>query len=184
MNGKPNYGVVLGALLTIAAVALYFHFRSDPVPVGMMVEAKLAPEVKHETTVPLVIKPPLQVYKPAIKKKLKLSETIQRDESKQVIAASVTPNDDRQHRITTLVDTRTGTFESYDQVLPQPWIIPNTTTHIAVYYGLKNTEQVIRLQVQQEFLRLKAVHVEATASADLGIGKPDTFIGIGGRWSF
>ena len=60
----------------------------------------------------------------------------------------------------------------------------NTYTHIAAYYGLKNTQQAIRIQVQQEVLQVKTLRIEAIASVDIGAGKPDSFIGVGGRFSF
>jgi hypothetical protein len=171
------------ALIVVAAFAAAVYFRPRPVPPGVTVEATPAPELKREETVPVIIDF-IKAYKPATKKKLALPQAVQRDADKHVVASTRTPDDERAHTVTTVIDSSTGEFTSYDRVEPLPWLRPNTTTHIGAYYGFKNGSPAVRVQLQQELLRLKALRVEGTASVDVGTGKPDTFVGVGGRFSF
>jgi hypothetical protein len=179
-----NRYTIAAMLLLASALALVYVYYPDSAPPGVTVDATPAREVAKEETVPLIVSFPLQAYKPAVKAKLKLPAAVVANPDAHVVASSKVKADDRPHTITTVLNSETGKFDTYDRTDPLPWLAPNTTTHISAYYGLKNSEQVIRLQVQQEFVRVKALRIEATASVDLGHGKPDPFIGIGGRFSF
>ena len=162
-------------------ISLYFHFRPVPMPPGIHMPASPAPELKREETVPVLVAEPVQVYRPAVKKKLKLSKAIVDDAAQHVVASSKTANDERQHTITTTLDTTTGQFTSYDRVEPLPWGAVNTKTEIGLFYGLRGGEPIARLQGQQTLLQIKAVRLGATATLD---SDGETFIGIGAwaRW--
>lgn len=182
---KLNYTDSISAAVIVAvAVALYFHFKPDPAPAGVHIPATQATELKRETTVPIAVATPIQVYKPATKAKLKLPPDVQADTKQHVVASTKTPNDERQHTVTTLLDTSTGVFTTYDRVDPLPWVAVNTKTQVGAFYGLKNGETAIRIQAQQELLQIKALHLGVTASADVTRGGVDTFIGVGAwaRW--
>lgn len=172
---------VLGAML---GIGLYFYFKPSPAPVGVHIEAKPAPEVAKIERVPVAIAKPVQVYRPAAKQKLKLPESVQRDEAAHVVASTKTAPDERQHTVTTLIDADTGETTTFDRVDPLPWIAPNTKTDIGAFLGYKGREPAIRLEARQELLQIKAVHLGATASADLTPGEVDTFVGVGlwARW--
>lgn len=188
MSEKPNYGygigAVIGGLFSLALLLLYFHFKPEPAPTGVQMPAKPAPEVSHETTVPIEIKAPVQVYKPAVKKKLKLPEDVQRDESKHVVASTKTADDGRSHTVTTVIDAGTGEATTYDRADPLPWVAVKTTSQVGAFYGMKNGYAAWRVEGHQEFLQIKAVHVGATASVDVYNGQTDTFAGVGAwvRW--
>ena len=179
---NTSTAVALGVVVMTAAVVLFP--RPPPAPPGIHVPATPAPELKREETVPVQVAAPVQAYKPPVKKKLKLPPAVQADAAQHVVASTRTPNDERQHTVTTVLDSSTGEFTSYDRAEPLPWVAVNTTTHLAAYYGLKNSEQTLRLQAQQELLRIKALRIEAAASADITRGDVDTFIGVGARLSF
>ena len=178
-----NVIIVLVLFATYAAVIGYFYFTRVPEP-STTVDGRMAPEVIRETTVPVQVAEPIQVYKPAVKTKLKLPKAVIEDANKHVVAATKVKANDRPHTIVTTVDQTTGRFSTYDRVDTLPWLAVNNRTHIGAYYGLKNLEQIVRVQVQQEIVQTKALHIEAIASVDIGAGKPDPFIGIGGRISF
>lgn len=178
---QNGYGAVVLTLAVIyGAAALYFTFKPTPAPPGIHMPATLAPELKREQTVPLIIDF-VKVYKPAVKQKLKLPAHVQADPKQHVVASTKTANDERQHTVTTTLNTATGEFTSYDRVEPLPWLAVSTKTEVGLFYGLRGREQIIRLQAQQELLQIKAVRVGATASLD---SDGETFVGIGAwaRW--
>lgn len=165
----------LGLFIGITGVSLYFHFKPDPAPPGIHMPATPAPEIRLEETVPIIIDF-VKVYKPAVKKKLKLPPAVQSDAKQHVVASTKTPNDERPHTVTTVLDTSTGEFTSYDRAEPLPWLAVSTKTQIGLFFGLKGGDQVIRLQGQQELLQIKAMRVGATATLD---SDGETFIGVG-----
>ena len=185
---KPNYitliGPVLAALFALGSVLLYFYLKPEPAPAGVTIDARPAAEVKREVTVPLIVTAPIQVYKPAVKTKLKLPAAVIASTNTHIVASSKTANDERQHTITTTVDTTTGEFSSYDRVDPLPWLAINTKSQVGAFYGLKNGETAFRIQAQQELLQIKALHLGVTANADVTRGGVDTFVGVGAwaRW--
>lgn len=179
-----RYGVLALALFAmIGATALYFHFKPAPMPPGIHMPATPAPELRREETAPLVVDF-VRAYKPAAKKKLKLPPAVQADAEQHVVASTRTPNDERSHTVTTTLNTSTGEFTSYDRAEPLPWMAVSTKSQVGVYYGLKRGEQVIRLEGRQELLQIKALRIEAMASADIVSSDVDTFVGIGvsARW--
>lgn len=175
---------VLLVLIAALGAWAYSYFTRAPAPVGVQLSARVAPEVAREKTVPTFVTVPLQLYKPAVKKKLKLPDAVQLDAAKSVVASARTPDDERPHTVTTVLDTSTGKFSSYDRAEPLPWIAVNTKSEVGVFYGFKNGEQAVRVQGQQEFLQIKALHLGAVASADIAPGGIDTFVGVGAwaRW--
>lgn len=167
-------------VLTIAAV-VYFSFKINPAPPGIHLPATPAKEVAKEETVPVQVAEPVQVYRPAAKAKLKLPEHVQADTEQHVVASSKTANDERQHTITTTLDTSTGVFATYDRAEPLPWVAVNTKTQVGLFYGLKGGDPVMRLQAQQEFLQVKAVHLGVVGTID---SDSTYFVGAGAwaRW--
>ena len=174
---------ILPYVLLIGVVA-FLIFRTEPMPTGTHIVAKPAPEVAKVETEAVEIAPPIRVYKPVAKKNLKLPDNIQQDEKKHVIASTKTANDERQHTVTTIIDSSTGESVTYDRVDPQPWLAVNTKSEIGLYYGLKNGSQAIRLEGKQELFQFKALHVGAIGSVDMADGRTDTFVGVGAwaRW--
>lgn len=175
--------LVLAVLIAIGT-GLFFYFKPEPAPVNVHMPAKPAPQVSRETTVPVVVKAPIKVYRPEVKRKLKLPDAVQANPEQHVVASSRTVADERPHTVTTVLDTSTGEFTTLDRAEPLPWIGVSTKTEIGAFYGVKNGEPAFRVQAQQEFLRVKALHLGAIASADFARGEADTFVGVGAwaRW--
>lgn len=175
--------LVLGVLIAIGT-GLYFYFKPEPAPTNVHLPAKPAPQVTRETTVPVVVAKPIKVYRPEVKRKLKLPAPVQADPEQHVVASSRTVPDERPHTITTTLDTRTGEFTTLDRAEPLQWIAVSTKTEIGAFYGVKNGEPAFRVQAQQELLRVKALHVGAVASADVVRGDVETYVGVGvwARW--
>lgn len=171
------------ALAIALAVLAYFHFRPQPAPVGVQIEAKPAPDVAkvEKEVVPCSS---VQVYKPAAKDRLKLPASVKDAPQQRVVAATRTANDERQHTITTVLNTDSGAFTTYDRVEPLPWLAVNTKSQVGAFYGYKDGQPAIRFEAQQELLQVKAVHIGAMASADMMADGVDSFIGVGAwaRW--
>lgn len=175
--------IVLGVVIAIGT-GTYFYFKPEPAPTNVHLPAKPASQVSRETTVPVVIEKPVKVYRPDVKRKLKLPDAVQADPAQHVVASSRTVPDERPHTITTVLDTSTGEFTTLDRAEPLPWIAVSTKTEVGAFYGIKNGEPAFRVQAQQELLRIKALHVGAVASADMVRGDVETYVGVGvwARW--
>jgi hypothetical protein len=173
-------GIVIGAL----CLGLYFHFKPVQAPTNVFVPATESPELKSILSETIPLDTGIKVFKPEAKKKLKLPSHIVEDKKQSVIASSKTANDERQHTVTTVIDTTTGKSTTYDRVEPLPIFAINTKSMVGMYYGIKNGQQAIRVEAHQEVFQIKAVHVGAVASADFMPIGTDTFIGVGAwaRW--
>lgn len=180
----PAVAAALGIAAGTSAFALWLWLAPKPAPVGAHVEATPAKEVRRigkesiETA-------PVQVYKPAAKEKLELPAVVKSSPTAHVVAATTTPNDERQHTVTTVLDSSTGEFTTFTRAEPLPWVAVSTKSEVGAYLGLKNGEPALRVEGRQELLQIKAVRIGARASADLTqSGHVDTFIGVGAhvRW--
>lgn len=178
--------IVLLLLAIIVLVGWFIWLTNKPTDrAGQTVEATQAKEVAAVPTVAVPVKS-VQAYPNPVKKKLNLPQAVQDDDRKVVVAASKVQASDRPHTVTTLIDTETGKAETYVRTDPLPWLAYTSRGAAGVYYGLKNGEQAVRLQVTQNIIQVKAVHIGATASYDrvLTTGRGDTFVGVGAeyRW--
>lgn len=170
--------LILGSLLAIIAVMVYFQFKTEIMPVGVHIPASQAPELSKVET-EMVDFAPIKVFAPESKKILNLPKSTQLDSHAHVIASSKTANDERSHTVTTVIDDQTGEPTTFDRVDPLPWLAVSTKTQIGAFYGIKNGTPTIRVQGEQELLQIKAVHVGVTVSADMQAGNVDAFAGVG-----
>lgn len=174
----------LALFATVAAFAVaYFYFKPEPAPTGVHLPAMPAAAVAREETVPLQVDF-VKVFAPGVKKKLKLPASVQQDAGKHVIAATKTPADERSHTVTSVLDVSTGEVSSYDRAEPLPWVAVSTKSEVGAFYGIKDGEPTVRIQGQQELLRIKALRMGAVATADVRRGDVDMFVGVGvwARW--
>ena len=172
--------VLLGVLLAVG-VGVYVAFKPEPAPTGVHLPAKPAPQVAREIKTEIALKSPVKVYRPEVKRKLKLPDAIQQNADQHVIASSRTVADERPHTITTVIDASTGEATTFDRTEPLPWLGVSTKTEIGAFYGVKNGVPTWRVQAQQELLQVKAVRIGATATLD---SDGETFVGVGAwaRW--
>lgn len=184
MNVPPIKSLMAVAAIVGLVYAVSWYMKPSPVPPGITVIATPAPEVAKEEKTEVAIKPSVKVYKPAVKRSLKLPESVTQDKDQHVIASSKTANDERQHTVTTVINQNTGEVQTFDRTEPLPWLSVNTKSEIGVYYGMKSGEPTVRIEGRQELLQIKAVHVGAIASADMVRGNTDGFVGVGAwvRW--
>jgi hypothetical protein len=157
---------------------------------GIVVKATPAPEVKHIPTVPVVPKKPVKVYAggSALKNGLKLPAPVVEAPEEEVIASSKIDNRDRHpHTVTTTLNTETGESETYVRTDPMPWFATSTRGHVGMYAGIKNGEQTVRLQAEQELFSVKSVHFGAIATIDQPMSGPsgtDYFVGFGAKYEW
>lgn len=170
---------VVAAVLAGLYWAYAWYTQPPEIPAGITVEATVAEEVKHEAPVEIIKPPQVKAYKAAVKRSLKLPENITNDKEQHVIASSKTANDERPHTITTVINQHTGEVQTFDRADPLPWFDVKTKSEIGVFYGMKSGEPTVRIEGRQELLQVKAVHMGATASADMTRAGADGFIGVG-----
>lgn len=170
---------VVAAVLAGLYWAWAWYTDAPEIPAGVTVEATQATEVKREQPTEIIKPPQIKAYKAAVKRGLKLPTAIADDKDQHVIASSKTPNDERPHTITTVINQQTGEVQTFDRTDPLPWFDVKTKSEIGVYYGMKSGEPTVRIEGRQELLQIKAVHVGAIATADMMRGQMDTFVGIG-----
>jgi hypothetical protein len=157
---------------------------------GTVVKATPAPEVKHIPLVPVETKKPVKVFAggTAVKNKLQLPREVIEAPEEEVIASTKIDNRDRHpHTVTTTLNTETGETETYVRTDPLPWLATSTRGHVGMYAGLKNGEQTIRLQAEQELFSVKSVHFGAIATIDQPMGGPsgtDYFVGFGAKYEW
>ena len=175
------YAVAL--VITGAAIVTWSYFKPQPMPAGVHVEAPPSKFVRDVEKAPVIVER-IVAYKPEAKEELKLPETIKSDDKKHVVASVTTPNDERQHTITTVVDSQTGEFTTYDRAEPLPWIGVTTKSEVGAYLGLKNGQPAVRVAGRQEVLQIKSVRIGAVGSVDVTQSGVDSFVGIGAwaRW--
>jgi hypothetical protein len=178
-------------LLAIAAVVwLIVGNRQDTAKEAQTVVAAPAPVLINTPLIDLALSAPAKVYAGGAKtkQKLKLPAEVVNDQSKQVISGTkINMFDDHPRTVTTVIDADTGESTTYVTKEPLPWLAIDTRGGIGMYAGLKNGQQVARLQVRQDLIQVKKLHVGALASVDQplsGAGQQDYFIGIGAeyRW--
>jgi len=191
----PNWRIPVYAGLGIALAFFLYSvigwLRPDEnnAPVGVYVPAKVSKQISNVPKVDLMFKKPIKVYAPAAKKKLKLPDPIQQDDNQQVIASSQVKNDDHPHTITTIINKETGESETIVRTDPLPWIDFDKRGSVGMYYGFKDSQAAVRLQIQQDIVDIKSIRVGAIASVDQYTSSPtqrpaDWYIGVGLRYSW
>lgn len=172
------------ALAVALATLAYFHFKPQPAPVGVHIPATPAKPVAKIEKTRIECAAPLSVYKPEAKGALKLPEPVAKDPAQHVAASTTTPDDERRHTVTTLVNTDTGDFTTYTRAEPHPWLAVKSKTELGIYGGYLNGEPAVRLAGRHELLQVKALHLGLVGSADATRDGLDTFVGVGAwaRW--
>lgn len=172
-------------------VAIFLLYQNRPAPTAgpneTAVVAQVAPQLKLAPTIEVVTKKPIKGYAAPIKSKLRLPDEVIADQNQTVIAASRVRATDRPQTVTTVLDSETGETKTYVKQEPLPWLAFNTRGDLGIYGGIKNGQPTARLQVRQELLQVKAVHIGGIASFDQPLSGPvraDYFVGVGiwGSW--
>ena len=174
-----NKYVIAAVLLGAAAYATAWYNKLPEMPTGVALQA--APALKRETTTPLQVAE-VKVFRPEVKKKLKLPEAVQKASELRVVASVTTPNDDRKHTVTSLLDVRTGEFTTYDRPEPPPWLAVSTRRHYGAYIGGMNGEQALALTARQEVLHVRGLKVEGIAIGAMSETERFAFVGVGAGW--
>lgn len=124
----------------------------------------------------------VEVFRPEAKQKIALPEPV-RQKSTAHVVASTDVRGERDTRISTVLDTETGVFDTYDEQLALPWLRPESRFEAGLYYGAKtgSSTPVGRLQGSYEVLQIKGAHLGAIGSVDTD-GEAFAGAGITFRW--
>lgn len=149
-----------------------------------MKEATTSPILKKEAKIDTPISTgTVKTYKPSVKATLPLPAAVTQDDGKQVTASSVVPSKETRQTVTQVIDLRTGETESYVSDSGTPWVSLENRGSVTLDYGYKRNESspVGRLNVHQDLVQIKRLHLGVSASA---YSDGDYFVGIGGsyRW--
>lgn len=179
MTNIKRFGILF-VMLSIFAMVWHF-FTTHPPPVGSVVPATQAPELKRAPKQDIA-PAKVSVYTPPAKKKLNLPTDIQDDPNKYVLGSAKLPSDTRPHTITTVIDSTTGEVQTFDRRDPLPWLAAEQTGEVRVDYGLKGgTARVWRVTLREDLLQVKALHAGINASVDTDAAW-FAGVGIGYRW--
>lgn len=178
----PRVRAVLEALLVVVAflgiLTLAAHlidvFHKPPVEV-------LAPSALTAAE-PTVVQPIAVVTFPQAKKHLPLPAAVKASPTQQVIAASDIKEQEGKRSVSAVIDTSTGKTELYVSPIDRPWLGFDKRGGVGVFLGLNtHLEPTVRVQAQQDFMRLGDVRLGVNASADITRAGVTGFVGIGAR---
>jgi hypothetical protein len=174
-----RYGSLLIGLVVLALA--WNYFRAKPAPIGSVVIAKPAPELKNAPKQD-IMPPKVSVYTPPAKKKLDLPADVQDDPNKYVLGSAKLPADTHPHTVTTVIDAKTGEVRTYDRRDPLPWLAAEQTGEIRIDYGYKTgLVKVARISLREDLLQVKALHAGINVAIDTD-GAWFAGAGIGYRW--
>lgn len=177
---KPTSYLFIGCLIAaILALKWVEAIKSDsPLSSYQPVIAKPSKVVKNVPQIDVVVKKPVKVYKngAALKNGLKLPQEVVKDDNIQILSSNTTANDDHPHTLTTTINTETGESETYDKKEPLPWIALDARGSLGIYYGIKSTGTVARLEAKQDVFDVKNIRCGGVASVDTDASY---FAGIG-----
>lgn len=144
---------------------------------GQVVQATPAKEVAKAERVDVPVKA-VAVYKGGakLKKKIGLPQTVVDDPKQEVIASSRIPAGEHAHTISTAINTETGKSETYVRTEPSPLLAFENRGELGLYYGMKQGQRVTRIQIRQDFVQVKALHVGVIGSID---SDRTSFVGFG-----
>lgn len=175
----------LSGFATVGALVLGFVWAFMVIiayrpPSEVSVPAKDAPEVKRAPTATVQPKKGVKVFAGDTKAKLKLPPDALSNPAEHVISATRVPGSDRPQTITTTVNTDTGESRSFVKTDPYPWFAWEPRGGVRLSLGAKirdgRVEQVVRMGVNYDALRIKALTAGVTGTVD---SDGDAFVGVG-----
>lgn len=165
------------AATLIAAGLLWVAFRDTQPPAVAIAPATIAPQVRGLPTVAVTPRAPVRAYAPEARRRLGVEHLTRASEA--VVAASrIEPDDPHPKTLITTLDLETGDVRSIERTEPLPWLRATSRGEVGLYYGFRAGEPapVVRVQATQALLDIKAMRVQASASADQA---GDWFAGVG-----
>lgn len=164
-GGLVNSSILAG-LMFILAAAFILCPANKPVSVGQTVPAKPARETARSPTVKMPAPKTVMMYPNEVKRRLKLPESVVSRPEVQVAAASRIESDNHPHTITTVLDTQSGRFETFDRRDPLPWLARDASGFAGVAYGLKNGLPGGRIFINQNLIMVKSIGISGRAELD------------------
>lgn len=181
-----NPYLILALLLTLVVTYQSCSQKTPSQPSSEPVVATVSKPLVNLQKVEVAIETPtktIRVYPKSAKGLIKLPKDILGDVNKYVTSSSdVSPSLHRQV-ITQVIDVGSGETTAYTNTLPYPWLAVESTGSASLDYGYKRdvNTPVARLNVRQDLLQVKALHLGVSAS---GYSDGDYFVGIGGEYKW
>lgn len=171
--------LTIASVLVACGVAVGWWIYS-PSPQAPATVAKPAPQVAKVPT-ETVKTAPVKTFTAPAKKRLGLPASVQADSHKHVAAAARVEPDIRPHTISTVLDSETGEFVTYDRAEPLPWLQAAKRGEVGVGYGWKGGRPVTRLYVNQGLLDIKAMRLGVLGALDSD-GEASLMVALAYRW--
>lgn len=149
-------------LLTISSSIYHKLFK---IPLNESVLVVPAAEVKREATMAIQVAEPIQVYKPEVKKKLKLPAAVIADSNTHVVAASKIPASNRPYTVSTVLNSDTGHFSTYERIDPIPWLAQSKAGTVRLTQWIDGETQ---LEVSRDLIQVKSLYAGVTGRIDTG----------------
>ena len=114
--------------------------------------------------------------------KLKLPDSVVKDEAANVIASTQVKADSHPQTVTTVLDT-SGKSIIYIRKDPLPWLDYKTSGSVGIYGGITNDGMAGLLRAEQDLIAIKSLVLGVNATVIQPTSGTDTtgFVGIGGK---
>lgn len=108
------------------------------------------------------------VFRPKVKDKLNLPETVKKDPDKHVVASSPIPPSDHPHTMTAVYDSGTGGVDMFLRRDPLPWLAFNRRGAVGVAYGARSEASgfVARVYGRLDLVQIKMLHAGLLGDVD------------------
>lgn len=164
----------------------YENYKERNSKVTPVVIAQINPTLKKEAKVDTPLKTPattVKTYSSGSKGLIKLPPEVIGDDNKFLTSSSVVPSTEKRQVVSTVLDVTTGETEAYVASQASPWFALENRGQVTLDYGYKrnNSSPVSRLNVRQDLVEIKGIHLGVTGSV---FSDGDYFVGVGGsyRW--
>lgn len=148
--------------------------------------AQVNPSVKSVDKMEVVLETPkktIRVYPAGAKAKVNIPSEAVENANIKLTDSSVIRASERPTEVTQVLDITTGETKTYVTSLPSPWFRFEHKGSASLDYGYKrnNNSPVLRLNVRENVVQIKDVHLGVTGSL---FTDGDYFVGVGGeyRW--
>lgn len=187
-RGGWKLAVLAGVLLLAGGYLLWCWYAPAPaVTTAGFVPGQPAHEVAKVPTVPVKVDVPLQVVpKPVASGKLKLPPAVAGDAGKQVVSTAEVPPTRGGATTVTVLDTRTGAFDTLVREKARPLFGFERGTEIGARYGVSTDGgQQAAVYVRRDLLRVGSVYLAGYGEAKfdtLGDSEARAMIDVSMRW--
>jgi len=185
MNRTEIIVTIVAVLAVTSAVVAWY--RGEHPPVASKTEYVKIPEIQTVTKIKRITVPVEKVVtleKPVVVEKLKLSETIAKDDAKQVISTGEVASYEGKTNVVAILDTKTGESQIIAKQEPLPFIDFVNKREVGLRYGYGSASKLSMeadIYGRWDFLRVGNVHLGVYGEVNTN-GDGKAMISAGYRW--